>query len=183
MDAKPGAAKPADAEKPDAEKKPEPKVESHQVHLFVHQRRNRVLIGHVGVELLDVRDEPIKPSQTGRVERLRETFARFIEAHENGGSDDLRSWQETPGLAEAMPEGEPLVDAMVNLRGLIALLNGCSVGGFCQPHSKSFVDTKVTAERNRARRDRDELARWINENVPGATVTGKSGQRTVETAA
>jgi hypothetical protein len=32
--------------------------------------------------------------------------------------------------------------------GLMALLNGCSVGGFCQPGSRAFVDTKVTAERN-----------------------------------
>ena len=32
--------------------------------------------------------------------------------------------------------------------GLIALLNGCSVGGFCQPGSTAFVDTKVTPERN-----------------------------------
>ena len=32
--------------------------------------------------------------------------------------------------------------------GLIALLNGCSVGGFCQPGSSVFVDTKVTPERN-----------------------------------
>jgi hypothetical protein len=32
--------------------------------------------------------------------------------------------------------------------GLIALLNGCSVGGFCQPGSSSFVDTKITVERN-----------------------------------
>jgi hypothetical protein len=32
--------------------------------------------------------------------------------------------------------------------GLIALLNGCSVAGFCQPGSITFVDTKVTAEQN-----------------------------------
>lgn len=32
--------------------------------------------------------------------------------------------------------------------GLIALLNGCSVGGFCQPGSSAFVDTKVAPERN-----------------------------------
>jgi hypothetical protein len=32
--------------------------------------------------------------------------------------------------------------------GLIALLNGCSVGGFAQPGSSSVVDTLVTAERN-----------------------------------
>ena len=32
--------------------------------------------------------------------------------------------------------------------GLIALLNGCSVGGFCQPGSTAFVDTKTTPERN-----------------------------------
>jgi hypothetical protein len=32
--------------------------------------------------------------------------------------------------------------------GLIALLNGCSVGGFAQPGSSTLVDTPVTAERN-----------------------------------
>ncbi len=32
--------------------------------------------------------------------------------------------------------------------GLIALLNGCSVGGFAQPGSNAAVDTKVTPERN-----------------------------------
>jgi hypothetical protein len=32
--------------------------------------------------------------------------------------------------------------------GLIALLNGCSVGGFSQPGSATPVDTKVTPERN-----------------------------------
>ena len=32
--------------------------------------------------------------------------------------------------------------------GLIALLNGCSVGGFAQPGSSTVVDTPVTAERN-----------------------------------
>jgi len=32
--------------------------------------------------------------------------------------------------------------------GLIALLNGCSVGGFAQPGSRTVVDTPVTAERN-----------------------------------
>jgi hypothetical protein len=32
--------------------------------------------------------------------------------------------------------------------GLIALLNGCSVGGFAQPGSSTTVDTPVTAERN-----------------------------------
>ena len=32
--------------------------------------------------------------------------------------------------------------------GLIALLNGCSVGGFCQPGSTASVDTKTTPERN-----------------------------------
>ncbi len=32
--------------------------------------------------------------------------------------------------------------------GLIALLNGCSVGGFTQPGSSTVVDTLVTAERN-----------------------------------
>ena len=32
--------------------------------------------------------------------------------------------------------------------GLIALLNGCSVGGFAQPGSSTMVDTPVTAERN-----------------------------------
>ena len=32
--------------------------------------------------------------------------------------------------------------------GLIALLNGCSVGGFRQPGSRSWVDTKTTPDRN-----------------------------------
>ena len=32
--------------------------------------------------------------------------------------------------------------------GLIALLNGCSVGGFAQPGSSTVVDTPVSAERN-----------------------------------
>lgn len=32
--------------------------------------------------------------------------------------------------------------------GLIALLNGCSVGGFRQPGASAFVDTKTTPERN-----------------------------------
>jgi hypothetical protein len=32
--------------------------------------------------------------------------------------------------------------------GLIAFLNGCSVGGFAQPGSSTVVDTPVTAERN-----------------------------------
>ena len=32
--------------------------------------------------------------------------------------------------------------------GLIALLNGCSVGGFTQPGSRTVVDTPVMAERN-----------------------------------
>ncbi|HEX2746416.1 MAG TPA: hypothetical protein VHM91_00345 [Verrucomicrobiales bacterium] len=32
--------------------------------------------------------------------------------------------------------------------GLIAMLNGCSVGGFRQPGSASFVDTKTTPEQN-----------------------------------
>jgi hypothetical protein len=32
--------------------------------------------------------------------------------------------------------------------GLIALLNGCSVGGFAQPGSRTVVDTPATAERN-----------------------------------
>ncbi|MCY3024523.1 MAG: hypothetical protein NTW87_36570 [Planctomycetota bacterium] len=27
-------------------------------------------------------------------------------------------------------------------------MNGCSAGGFCQPGSSAFVDTKVTPERN-----------------------------------
>jgi hypothetical protein len=37
--------------------------------------------------------------------------------------------------------------AMTN-GGLIALLNGCSVGGFRQPGSKSFVDIQTAAENN-----------------------------------
>ena len=32
--------------------------------------------------------------------------------------------------------------------GLIALLNGCSVGGFRQPDSRSSVDVQTTAENN-----------------------------------
>jgi hypothetical protein len=32
--------------------------------------------------------------------------------------------------------------------GLIALLNGCSVGGFRQPDSRSYVDVKTPPERN-----------------------------------
>ena len=32
--------------------------------------------------------------------------------------------------------------------GLIALLNGCSVGGFCQPGSSARVDTQTTPEQN-----------------------------------
>jgi hypothetical protein len=43
------------------------------------------------------------------------------------------SWQQARGLREG---------------GLIALLNGCSVGGFRQPGSPSKVDTKTTPERN-----------------------------------
>jgi hypothetical protein len=45
----------------------------------------------------------------------------------------LVTWQQ----ARAMREG-----------GLIAFLNGCSVGGFRQPGSTSYVDTKTTPERN-----------------------------------
>jgi hypothetical protein len=32
--------------------------------------------------------------------------------------------------------------------GLIALLNGCSVGGFCLPDASTFVSTKVAPDRN-----------------------------------
>ena len=45
----------------------------------------------------------------------------------------LVSWQQARDLKEG---------------GLIALLNGCSVGGFCQPGSPCPVDTKTTPERN-----------------------------------
>jgi hypothetical protein len=38
--------------------------------------------------------------------------------------------------------------ATVENGGLIALLNGCSVGGFAQPGSTSFVDTQTPPERN-----------------------------------
>ena len=45
----------------------------------------------------------------------------------------LVSWQQAGALREG---------------GLIALLNGCSVGGFCQPGSTAFVDTPTAPDRN-----------------------------------
>jgi hypothetical protein len=43
----------------------------------------------------------------------------------------------TTGQAKAMTGG-----------GLIAILSGCSVGGFKQPGSRSFVDTNTSVDRN-----------------------------------
>jgi hypothetical protein len=48
-----------------------------------------------------------------------------------------------------------------------------------QIHRLRVAVAEATSERNRARKDRDTLARWILENVDDVAITGKSGQREV----
>jgi hypothetical protein len=111
-----------DDDAPAPEKKPEPQIETNQSHLFVERRADRIVFGHVSLALLGPDNAAVKPSQVERVEALKTAFAKFVEAHRSGvDGDAIRNWQETPGLAEALPDGEPLVDLLVNVRGLTAL--------------------------------------------------------------
>lgn len=128
----PEAPKPAAAIKPDEsaddKEKQDPDKdlqEIAQAHLMLVRGRDRLTLSHAFVVVHPQADE--KPQQRAAVaartvEQLRETTARFLAAAK--GSDDgiVRRWEQTPGLADALPEGEALVEAYLNLPRLVSML-------------------------------------------------------------
>ncbi|MGC3971248.1 MAG: hypothetical protein QM775_29075 [Pirellulales bacterium] len=59
--------------------------------------------------------------QRGR-EAARGALVRLLEARAGGGEGPVERWLQTPGLAAALPEGVPLVEAEIHPRGLATLL-------------------------------------------------------------
>lgn len=96
-----------------------------QAHLMLVRGRDRLTLTHTFVVTKPQKDE--KPQQAAAaaartVEKLRETTARFLATAKQNEEGIVRRWEQTPGLAEALPEGDPLVEAFVNLPRLVAML-------------------------------------------------------------
>lgn len=121
------AAKPA--EKGAEEPKPDPdkNLEEHsQIHLLLVRGRNRLAVAHVSVNVKPQAGEKTERRNAAAartIELLRETTARFLAASKESDDGIVRRWQETPGLTEALPEGEPLVEAYLNLPQLVSRIN------------------------------------------------------------
>lgn len=98
-----------------------------QIHLLLVRGRDRLTVTYADVSLKPLLDgekpEQRRKSAERMIERLRETTARFLAAAKRGEEGVVRRWQETPGLTEALPDGEPLVEAYLNLPQLVASIN------------------------------------------------------------
>lgn len=104
-------------------------IEADRVHLFVARLGGRLLVANTfpqsSTEVL-AKDEEDRgkidwDKQTG-AEEATGVFARFLEAHAGQGPGHAAELLSTPGLAAALPEGEPLLEIIGDPRPLLTLL-------------------------------------------------------------
>lgn len=90
-----------------------------ETHILVGLRGETLLAAHATALLVE---EPNRPQADPAeiVERLKTVYAQFVEAHSGEGAGIVSRWYQTPGLAEALPEGVPIVEAVGDWNALPA---------------------------------------------------------------
>lgn len=115
--------KKVEPEKKDADKD---LVETAQVHLLLARSRDRLTLAHTYAEIAAGEGEDAKAKTAAAaaiVEELKGTMVRFLAASRESDEGIVRRWEQTAGLAEALPDGETLLEGFVNLPRLVGLLN------------------------------------------------------------
>jgi len=98
------------------------RTEVAQTHVLVARRSDGLVFAHASVDVVRDDDTPAARTPAAVVDMIRSSFAAFLESHSGRDESNVQSWQQTAGLADALPEGETLVDVLVDTRRLAALL-------------------------------------------------------------
>jgi hypothetical protein len=116
-------------EKEGNESKKEEKI-SDYVHALVGRHEGKLLLAHTleskrGLDAEDTDDDAeVKQRETALREHATAVFARFSEAQAGDGEGYVQRKMQTPGLAEALPEGVQIVDALLDIPALLQLVDG-----------------------------------------------------------
>ncbi|MCE9604844.1 MAG: hypothetical protein K8U03_08080 [Planctomycetia bacterium] len=120
--------------KVDANVKPkdEPDAEREVVHAYVQvligRHEGKLLAAHTIASDVDTTADTAEKPADGKAElALREhataTFARFLEAQSGDGEGIVQRKMQTPGLAEALPEGVPIVEFLFDVPSALNMLD------------------------------------------------------------
>lgn len=101
-------------------------VEVGQTHLLIGRRTSGLLVTHAAIVYADEKEETAskrRRESAAVTETLRNITARFIEAHSGRDEGVVQRWRQTPGLDNALPEGDVVLDVLVDVRRLVARLH------------------------------------------------------------
>lgn len=96
--------------------------QTNQVNIFVTQVGGRVLIAHTIEQSKDVfhelsgGDKKVDFDRLSGVEQAAGVFARFLAAHEDADASYSAHITRTPGLADAMPAGDSIIEIYGDMR-------------------------------------------------------------------
>jgi hypothetical protein len=100
------------------------KVTGH-VQLLIGRREGKLLAAHTLVAKVagEDDDDPKQAEKAEATDREHATavFARFLEAQGGSGEGFVERKMQTPGLAEALPDGEGIVEALVDIPAVVKL--------------------------------------------------------------
>lgn len=123
-----------------------PKSTVGKMHAFVARLGGRLVAGQTlrtgpanvrvgaGNLQLNVDSAPAQPPAEADLDRIsgaeesRGIFERFLAAHADGAAAPLADMLQAPGMRAALPAGEPLVEAMVDPRPVLAAATGNDAG-------------------------------------------------------
>ncbi len=97
-------------------------------HMMIARVGGRLLVAHTNPQsqqqVLELKREnrPIDIAELTGVEPLTGTFARFIDAHSNGGTEFAARIMATRGLNAALPAGEPGAEVVVDVPRILTMM-------------------------------------------------------------
>lgn len=112
-----------------SEAKKEQTVDDH-VQVLIGRREGKLLLAHTleskrGSDAADAEDKAkVERRETALREHATAVFARFLEAQAGDGEGFVQRKMQTPGLAEALPEGVQIVEALLDIPALLQLADG-----------------------------------------------------------
>lgn len=110
-----------DDDKKDAEAK---RVVTGYMQLLICRREGKILAAHTlksAAALSDDDKQSAEKAEAADREHATATFARFLEAHAGSGEGFVERKMQTPGLAAALPDGEGIVEALVDIPAIVKL--------------------------------------------------------------
>jgi hypothetical protein len=101
-------------------------IETGQTHLLIARRTGGLIVVHAEIAFADEKEDSTskrRRDSTALAEALRTIAARFFEAHSGTDEGVVQRWRQAPGLEGALPDGDVVLELLVDVRRWAERLN------------------------------------------------------------